>query len=938
MKKKVYLVLVFVICFFVIFKLITSENEIGSDFVPGELIVKYQSNVQGMGHEVFLEDKNEFIIYENVNVPIAIEKIAYDEIYVLTFKDEENMQAILDEYAHIKEIEYVELNYRMKTFRVPNDTNYSLKYDLHTIGAEEAWNLSIGNSSIVIAIIDTGVDWNHPDLSAHIWNNTDEYCNASDNDNNGYAGDCRGYDFVNVSSGCHSTEDCATEDNDPMDFHGHGTHTSGIAAAVTNNSLGIVGICWDCTIMPVRAGYLDTNNNGALDAADVVQALHYATDNNAAIISMSFGGTHSVAIQDAINYSYNKSVILVASAGNNGANTQLYPCGYDNVICVAATDSDNTSASYSNYGTWVDIAAPGTSVWSTYFDDRYTSESGTSMSAPLVAGAIGLLKTVFPGKNQSEIKQAINETGIAVDFSGTTINHLNIYNAFLELDNIAPNVALIYPTNNKFNLTLNQTFSCNATDWQLKNISLHIWNSSGLFFNETKNVSGIFNSSIFNAALSYGIFTWNCLVSDNESNRAYASSNFTLFVENITVSLLNPLNNTQKKVNSSFNCSAETESSKVISNITFRLWNSSALVYNLTQSFSGSTNSTNFSYNFSYEGNYFWNCKAYNNESEFDNGDVNFTFVYDITPPNISLYEPSDGSSYTSNSQSITFSFNVSDGFDIANCSLIVDGIINKTNLSVNKNINQYIGADFGPGTYTWTISCSDTAENAANTSLRSFTVSAPSSGSSGGGGGGGGGGGSSASTASLSPTKTYVISPEQSISGYTQKLTKKNKIKFVFFDRSGENILLVNESGTDFAQISIINKTEFTLGIGQSIKLNLTSSEYYDLYVKLGSINGNEVEITIQTINEFIVPLEIQAVSEIPEEMPTSVTEPKAFNRLLQVIRDLKIIIYMIVLLIILAVIILLRMPISKMEKDKRGQRLNKKKNETIKTISSGK
>ena len=661
--------------------------------------------------------------------------------------------------------------------------------------------------------------------------------------------------------------------------------------------------------MAVRGGYKDSDGNGALTLADVVQALHYAADNNATIISMSFGGSHSASLQDAINYSYNKSSVLVASSGNAGTNTQIYPCAYDNVVCVAAIDDDNTSASYSNYGNWIKLAAPGTSIWSTYFDDTYVSSSGTSMAAPVVAGAIGLIKTLFTGKNQTEIENALNNTGSPVNFTSVILSRINVYSAILELDNISSNVSLISPTDNRVNLTLNQTFFCNATDWQLKNITIQIWNSThGLFYNESKNVTGIFNESSFNVTMDYGKYKWNCLVYDNKSNYAYANANFSLFVENISVSLISPVNYSYTNTNeTNFNCSAESESTSLLSNISFRLHNLTELIYNLTNTITGTSNSSLFNYNFSSEDRYYWNCLAYNNLSEFSlHG--NFTFIYDITAPNVTALDPSNGTSYSASSQNINFGYNVSDNFNVSNCSLIINNQINTTNSTINLSLIQNFSIDFGEGNYNWKVQCTDSALNKINSSERSFSISAPVSSTTSSGGGGGG----SAITASLS--KTYVISNEQSTSGYSEKLKKGDKIKFPFFDeKSARHTLIVNNVGNDFVNLTI-NSTpiHLVLGVGQSILLNLTSPDYYDLFVKLKAITNNSADITIQTIHQPIIKQKISGeVVEDILEVHKNETFEKEFEeeigKLNQDIKELKFILGFFVFFIIIIIIFLL-------------------------------
>jgi len=887
---------------FVSYDQITGDKK---EFVEGELIIKYKEGFIGNGNEIFIPSKNEVLVYEYLEKPIDSEKIIpTSELYNLKFDSGlsiNEINKIISNYEKLPEVEYVEQNYLFETFVVPDDSNYSSQYSLKNINAEEAWNLNTG-SNIAIAIIDTGVEWTHSDLVNNIWNNSDESCdNSSDLDNNSYKGDCRGYDFVDVSSGC-GDSDCSDEDNNPEDGYGHGTHVAGIASASSNNSLGIAGICWNCSIMPVRAGYKDSFGNGVLTLADVIQALHYSADNNANIISMSFGGSHSASLQEAINYSSSKS-ILVASAGNQGSNKKQYPCGYENVICVAATNANNESASYSNYGEWVDLAAPGSSILSTYLNNNYLSQSGTSMSAPLVAGSIALIKSFF-NKNQEEILTALNSTGSPTNFNNISINKIDVYKAILFLDDIKPNVSLIYPENNAVNETLNQTFSCESRDWQLKNITLQIYNTTNLYYKETKKFSGAYNSSRFSVLLNEDNYKWNCLSYDAQNNY-YQSNNFSLATIKSDVYLNSPLNNSNFNYNEiNFNCSAKTDNSKTLTNLTLLLFNSSSdLVYTSYKDISG-INEAIFNYNFSYEDNYLWSCSAFadsvnnteliqitSDNTEENNTKIielttnNFTIIYDITSPIINLVAPENGRIYeikenNETNQEINFEFTISDKNEINSCSLIINNEINLTNQSIDKSLTQYFNIVLEPGNYNWKVSCTDKAGNLGNSESRSFSIEKEKESGEGGGEGGeegseseqqeessesapqtsvnakGGEGGAGIGEASAK--KTYFISEEQFLEGYINELKQNDEIKFYFQDENTfEHSLVINEISKDSDYVDITVQSEpinLRLKVGDEAKLNITNSNYYELYIKLNSIEAQKANFIIQLINETIL------------------------------------------------------------------------------------
>ncbi len=311
-------------------------------------------------------------------IGIKVPKRELKKIYRLEIPEDANVEEIIEDYKKDPQVEYAEPNYISYISFAPNDARYSEQWAYQNTEAEQGWDIERGNENVVIAIVDTGVDYNHEDLAANIWNNIDEIPdNGIDDDENGYVDDIMGYDFVDIDvEACNNNPDCElvegedyTEiDNDPMDFKGHGTHVAGIAAAVTDNNLGIAGVCHNCKIMPVRAGYsikvvhimYGFIETGRLRNDGIASAIHYAADNGANIISMSFGSSGISNVQkEAIDYAYSKGVVLIASAGNSNTDSKSYPAGYDDVIAVAATAETNERSSYSNYGYWVDIAAPG---------------------------------------------------------------------------------------------------------------------------------------------------------------------------------------------------------------------------------------------------------------------------------------------------------------------------------------------------------------------------------------------------------------------------------------------------------------------------------------------------------------------------------------------------------------------------------------------------
>ena len=304
---------------------------------------------------------------------------------------------------------------------IPNDPNYSQLYGLNNTGqtggvadadidAAEAWDLTRGSSSIVVGVIDTGVDYTHPDLTANIWTNPGEVAgDGIDNDGNGFVDDIHGYDFVN-------------DDGDPMDDNDHGTHCSGTIGAVGNNGVGVVGVNWNVKIMGLK--FLSGDGFGSDSGA--IAAINYATmmkmrGVNLKLTSNSWGGGgFNTALRDAIQNNANAGMLFVAAAGNDGENndtTPNYPSNYDvsNIIAVAATNSSDGLASFSNYGlTQVDIGAPGVGILSTTPGNTYSSFSGTSMATPHVAGVAALAWSVDPNATFQKVRSAVVDGGDTV--------------------------------------------------------------------------------------------------------------------------------------------------------------------------------------------------------------------------------------------------------------------------------------------------------------------------------------------------------------------------------------------------------------------------------------------------------------------------------------------------------------------------------------------
>lgn len=342
------------------------------------------------------------IIPDNQNEALK-NRIGLKRIYSIKYSGEIDPLLLSQKISRLENVEYAEPRYIYKVDFTPNDPMISSQYYLNKVKAFDAWDVSRGDSAVVIGIIDTGVYWTHPDLSSNIWINKNEIPdNGLDDDNNGFIDDIRGWDFGGLNG---------TPDNDPReDAPYHGTHVAGIASASTNNGIGVAGIGFHCKIMAVKVARDDKKdpNSGSPYIWYGYEGILYAADNGAQVINCSWGGSgYSQFAQDIINYATSKGALVVAAAGNSNSSSAHYPAGYDKVISVAATNSDDRKASYSNYGYTIDVSAPGTSIYNTWGPSTYSILSGTSMAAPIVAGIAGLVKSKYPSYNPEQIGEKI---------------------------------------------------------------------------------------------------------------------------------------------------------------------------------------------------------------------------------------------------------------------------------------------------------------------------------------------------------------------------------------------------------------------------------------------------------------------------------------------------------------------------------------------------
>ncbi len=338
--------------------------------------------------------------------------------------------------SRLENVEYVEPNQRVYLQSVPNDPGLSELWGLINadkdgargvdIKALEAWEITTGSRDIVVAVIDTGIDYNHPDLKVNMWVNEAEHSGQKgiDDDANGFIDDIHGYDF-------------SSKNGDPLDDQGHGTHCAGTIGAVGDDGYGIVGVNWNTSLMAIK--FLDRRGSGTLDNA--IAAIDYAIQNGAKILSNSWGGySKSKALEEAVQRSHDAGLMFIAAAGNesrdnDNASRALYPASYqiDNVISVASIQRDGKMSWFSNKGAnSVHLGAPGTNIYSTVLKGKYDTYSGTSMAAPHVSGVAALVMSTHPSLTHLDVKERLLTTATpleSLDKKTITGGLLNAYEA-----------------------------------------------------------------------------------------------------------------------------------------------------------------------------------------------------------------------------------------------------------------------------------------------------------------------------------------------------------------------------------------------------------------------------------------------------------------------------------------------------------------------------
>ena len=361
-------------------------------------------------------------------------------------RTDRNVSSVCAELRSDPDIEFAQPNYIYERCAEPNDPEFPDQYAHQLIQMSEAWDISTGSRDIVVAVLGTGIDVNHPDLKENIWVNEDEIPdNNLDDDENGYVDDVNGWNFGNNNNTVNPLDDVWWSYVDD-----HETQVAGVIAAVGNNNEGVCGVNWQGSVMALRLS-LD------LTSAEIAQALDYAAANGAHVANMSFGGDDigpgdDPILETAIDNAFAQGILLVASAGNDDTSEPLYPAAYYNVMAVSSTNGEDIKTGHSSFGPWVDIAAPGTDIVTTNLDGEYIATAGTSFSAPYVAAVGALVLAHRPSLTHVEVRAILENTTDPVYYGDIDPNQgyigtgrVNAYRALLEADQSHPLGEIVEP-------------------------------------------------------------------------------------------------------------------------------------------------------------------------------------------------------------------------------------------------------------------------------------------------------------------------------------------------------------------------------------------------------------------------------------------------------------------------------------------------------------
>lgn len=650
-----------------VFDIAYAEQKLPEKFVSDRLLVKFKNDVTDSSKKSILESNQATEISEIKPLEIKIIKVPEHALV--------KIQTLLANNANV---EYVEKDFLLEPALSPNDPNYSNQWHLPAINAPNAWDISQGSSSIPIAILDSGVDPNHPDLKNKLVN---------------------GYNFFN-------------NNNDWSDVCGHGTKVAGTAAAITDNDIGVAGVSWNSPIIPIRI--TDLNCYGYYSS--MINGIVYAANNGARVANISFQIFNGAALSDAAQYMNDHGGWVVAAAGNTGSNEAYSENPY--IISVGATSASNGIASFSSNGPFVDFSAPGSSIYTTRSGGSYSYASGTSFSSPIVAGVIALVIGNDPTLNAQEVYDALKNSAVDKgdqgrdDYYGWGI--VDAYAALPQnnsppIDSVPPTVTITSPQNG---VDVGDTFTVKvdaSDDVSLINVVLNV---DDVFYDQKSSVP--YDFVVDSSAWNEGTYEIQAVAKDSGDN-----SNFDAITVNVireynditppSVTITSPQNG--DKVEDSF--IVHVDSSDEISDVNVALY--------IDDLFFAQSSSPPFVFQIDttawIEGSH--EIKAISTDA---NGNTNFDSILvniireivDITPPDVLITNPFDGSKI----DGIT-NVNVAatDNIKVSSVQLYVNNALHDSKSSLPYDFI-LDSNDFADGSHTVTAKAYDSSDNVNEDSI----------------------------------------------------------------------------------------------------------------------------------------------------------------------------------------------------------------------------
>ncbi len=442
-----------ILCYVFTSSLLAEEK---TSYVSGQLIVKFRQGVMETTDKTIDLSHSKLDVLNKTNNLISMKKIfsktfsnnsvnkkfpvrysrtrsdlsdktslfSFDSIFLLEFPADSDLISLAKIYRSQEMVVYAEPNYKVSCAMEPNDYHFSQQWALGKIKADKAWNITTGSSGVLIAVLDSGVDLSHEDLKSRIFRNHKEKKNGLDDDNDGFVDNLRGVNFIDSN-------------NDITDRFGHGTFVTGIIVANSLNKIGIAGVDWYASVIPVKV----ISDDGEGDVVSLSRGIYYALNKGADIINLSITSKNSILLKDLIDYATSCGCVVVVAAGNNNSEKLDFPAGYENVLTVASCNRDDGKSEFSNYGEKVDVVAPGEDIISLRadksimpvsdgFNEMYTKSSGTSISCAYVSGMVSLMLSVNPKLNVDEIKSIVKNTSTKND--KMRLGLINVYQAVIE--------------------------------------------------------------------------------------------------------------------------------------------------------------------------------------------------------------------------------------------------------------------------------------------------------------------------------------------------------------------------------------------------------------------------------------------------------------------------------------------------------------------------